>query len=273
MKICILDIETEAIPKEGHRHIKTIWCIVVKPIGEEPIVFTEDNFDEFVQYTSGVDLWVAHNGLSFDIPVLNRIFGKVLIDSSKVIDTFVVSRLINYSRFSTHSLDELGQHLKFPKGKFNDWSKLSQEMIDYCIQDVRVTEAVYEMYKKFIFSPEWADSMKLEHQMVLVNEDMSANGFLFNTKRANELLASIKTKMSELEDKFQKVWPPELQEVNRIQFRQKLDGSLFKNVAEAKVRYPKTVQEGSELVCYDYVSFNPGSPDRDWETYLRVQTF
>ena len=197
-----------------------------------------------------------------------------------MVDTFVVSRLVNYSRFTTHSLAELGQFLGEPKTVFNDFSQLSQEMIDYCIQDVIVNEKIYKMYEKYIWDESWSKAMRLEHDMVLINEDMSANGFKFNVDKAGELLSSIKERMAELEGKFQECWPPWLVEANRIQFRIKKDGSFFKSTQDAMDRYPKTELQGTELVCYDYETFNPGSTkhridklwEAGWEPVVKTKT-
>lgn len=279
LKIVTFDIETDGLDPS------VVWCIVCKELGKPPEVFTNNGdlgyktLEEFNEYAKSVDLWVAHNGLSFDVPVVNRLLATGIKESS-VVDTFVVSRLVNYTRFNTHSLDELGQSLGVPKGKFNDWSQLSQEMVDYCIQDVEVNEKIYNHYKRFIWSDDWKDSLRLEHDMVLVNNDMSTNGFKFDTEKARELLSDIRSRMDSLEELFQTVWPPELVEVNRIQYRLKADGTLYKNVLEAYDRYPKVEQKGTELVCYDYVAFKPGSPkDRieklwqaGWEPVERTKT-
>lgn len=45
-----------------------------------------------------------------------------------------------------HSLEAWGLRIGFPKGNFSkntDWSQWSQEMEDYCAQDVRVTAALF----------------------------------------------------------------------------------------------------------------------------------
>jgi DNA polymerase-1 len=264
-KIVVFDIETEEIPKEGTDHVKVIWCIVCKEVGGKTEVFTLNGklgykpLEEFKEYANDVDYWVAHNGLSFDVPVVNRVL-QGGIREDRVVDTFVVSRLVNYTRYTTHSLAEIGSSLGEPKTHFNDWSDLSQEMVDYCIQDVVVNEKIYNHYKRFIWDDDWQPSLKLEHQMVLVNNEMSSNGFLFDVPKAKDLLVQIKSRMSDLEQVFQTIWPPQLEEVNRIQYRTKGDGSLYKNVEEAMSRYPQTKVEKGELVCFDYVEFKPGSP-------------
>jgi len=89
--------------------------------------------------------------------------------------------------------------------------------------------------------------------------------------------------MSTLEEVFQTEWPPELVEVNRIKYRIKADGDLHKNVSDAMSNYPATqitYEDGPHLVCYDYVSFKPGSAidrirklwDAGWEPVEKTKT-
>lgn len=254
----IIDIETEEIPKQGWTGVDTIHCIVTKEVGKEPEVWTEASFPIFLEYAKKVDTWIAHNGVAFDIPVVNRVL-KAGIDETKVIDTFIVSRLVNYSRYRTHSLEELGLALGYPKGDFHDWTQLTQEMINYCIRDCEVTERIYKMYHKYIWDDTWKDALRLEHDMALINNEMSLNGFKFDVDNAAKYLGEITSRMAVLEAEFQKLWPPELQPVGEVQYRVKADGTLYATVTGCMDRYPKTEKVGNKLVCYDWVSFNPGS--------------
>ena len=47
--------------------------------------------------------WVFHNGIGFDVPVLNRLWG-VAFGKGSVVDTLVLSRLSDPSRSGGHSL-------------------------------------------------------------------------------------------------------------------------------------------------------------------------
>lgn len=253
--IVIVDIETLPIP----HHLEKIHCIVTKELGGKIKVWTEENFDEFKRYASGVHKWVAHNGVGFDIPVLNHHFDLGLPTSwPSVVDTFVVSRLVNYKKYSTHSLSELGQAFGVPKTKFNDFSKLTQEMIDYCIQDVKVAERVYNKYRKHIESPTWYDAMSIEHDMVVINNDMSERGFKFDVPKAERLLADVTHRMSTIEPVFQRQWPPERVEDRRLKYRVSKDGNLNKKLKEAMDAGDWELQ-GDEVVFYRMKAFNPGS--------------
>lgn len=66
------------------------------------------------EYLKDVTLIVAHNGISFDFPVLNRLWGTK-ITLKKVYDTLIVSRLLDPSRIEGHSLESWGKTLGMEK--------------------------------------------------------------------------------------------------------------------------------------------------------------
>lgn len=239
-----------------------IWCICAYDLdtGDWYVWrFDEDPcFSEFKKLAPRVGMWIAHSGLGYDVPVVNRLLGYT-IDPSKVVDTFVVSRLANYPGHQTHSLEELGASLGYPKGDFNDWSQLTDEMVEYCKRDVEVTVKVFNRYQKVIHDPDWALSLRCEHDMAIICQDMQSAGFHFNRELAESVLERIDTRIATLEEEFQRIWPPELVRIGSIKYRIKQDGELYSNVQTAIDRHPKTEVEGEDLILYDYVGFNPGS--------------
>jgi len=222
--------------------------------------FDMDNFKTWVKAYKP-DRWVFHNGLGYDVWVINRLVEKNLIDPTKTIDTMVVSKLVNYSKFVTHSLKELGTYLGVHKGDYiGGWDECTPEMITYGEQDVEVLGAIWNHYKPFIMDPAWTKAMRVEHDMAMVCYDMQKNGFKFDKAEAEVLLSSIDAELKALEDSFKAEYPPKLVEVNRIKYRFKKDGSLFSSVQDAYDKYPLVQIEGEELVCFEYEEFNPGSP-------------
>jgi len=254
MKIVMADTEADGLnPTKIH-------FIRVKTL--DGFAFTFFDMEAFTLWATiyKPDKWVFHNGLGYDVWVINRLVGP-LINPRDVVDTAVVSRLVNYNKFSTHSLKELGQYLGVFKGEYTGgWDVCTPEMVAYGEQDVEVLEAIFNYYKPQIMDPAWAKAMRVEHDMAIICHDMSTNGFYFDETKAKELLDSIQTEMKEIEDNFATTYPPKLVEVNRIKHRQKADGSLYKNVEDAMTKYPMTRVEGDELVCFDYEPFNPTSP-------------
>ena len=253
-KIVFADIETDGLAPTKIHFIR-----VKTSDGFIQTFFDMSVFKTWVEFYQP-DKWVFHNGLGFDVWHINRLVAP-LINPRSVIDTFVVSKLVDYQKFITHSLDELGEFLGIKKLKFDGpWDVCTEEMVTYGEQDVEVLEAIFDYYKDYIYSVDWAKSMRIEHDMAIVCWDMNQNGFSFNKPEAEGLLAEVDSEMKTLEDSFQKEFPPKLVEVNRLKYRTKKDGTLFSTVEDAMDKYPLTKVEGTELVCFDYEAFNPGSP-------------
>ena len=274
MRNLALDIETDDLDA------KRIWVICAQDIetGERMEFLNVDTQEKERERFNGVlrcyDRFVLHNGIGFDILVINRLLGDNTIDPEKVLDTLIVSRLIDFTLDGKgHSLRAWGQRLGEFKLGFNDFSMLTQEMIDYCHQDVEVTVKLYNKFKSVIDDPDWQDAIRIEHDIQILCEQMKADGFLFKEDKAEEMLGEILSRMDELNQGFQVDFPPKLEVVNTINYRRKADGTLYSNVVKAHEKYERTEVDWSvtpaQLLCYDYIAFNPASPkqriDRLWE--------
>lgn len=268
MRLVACDIETESLEPE------TIWVICCEDIRtREKWKFLYPSHsgaqrDKFNNFAKEVGVWVFHNGLNFDVPVINRILGTG-IDPKKVIDTLVVSRLKDYSIATPvgdkivvgHSLKAWGKRLHGDDGKldFNDFSRLTPLMVEYCEQDTKLTADLFLKLESFIKDPENRKALRVEHDIAIISQDCHENGFLFDSKNAHKYLADIKKKMEAVESGLQEVFPPYLVEVKRLKYRIKKDGDEFSTVKKAREEYPKTEVDGEEFVCYDWKIFNPGS--------------
>lgn len=248
MKVAIADIETDALDATR------IHCVVVKDYQTKEVfrfVGTRE-IDELPATLVEYDRIVMHNGINFDAPVLNRLVVYNCLPLEKVLDTLVVTRLGNYSKEGGHSLNKWGERLKFPKGEFTDFSEFTQEMLDYCVQDVLVTEKLYERFLPMIESENWQQAIETEHTIAIICQEMHGNGFKFDLPKASNMLADVKSELQSLESRFERAFPPVLRQANVIKHRSKSDGTLYKNVQRAIDTYPRTEVVGEELVCYDY---------------------
>ena len=164
-----LDLEANGLTPD------TIWCVVTK---EEDVTLVHVDPDSLSEALRGSQSVVGHNLIGYDVPVLERLWG-VSVASDRIIDTLVLSRLYEPSKSGGHSLRNWGNELGFPKGDHSDWSQLSQEMIDYCIRDVEVTEAVHQklMQGMTCFSPA---SIELEHKVQVAVQQQEKNGWLLD---------------------------------------------------------------------------------------------
>jgi DNA polymerase-1 len=192
-----LDLEANGLTPD------TIWCVVTMENGVTTVHTTPDTLSEALRSPVSV---VGHNLIGYDMPVLEKLWG-VSVASDRIIDTLVLSRLYDPSKSGGHSLRNWGNELGFPKGDHDDWSQLSQEMVNYCIQDVKVTEAVHRKLKQEMreFS---AESIKLEHKVQCIVQQQERNGWVLDQTLARELCATFKEKMNEIEEELQKKFPP-----------------------------------------------------------------
>jgi len=266
MKIALADIETTELPLADKFHVG-----VVKRL-DLGMTHTYFDCDEMVDQNSDVDKWVFHNGLGFDQPKINEFTKRISIPPEKVIDTMVVSKLINYQKFSTHSLKELGIFLKVHKGDYTGgFDTLTQDMIDYCVQDVEVLEAIWDHYKPYIMDHAWADAMRVEHDMAAIAYDIQQQGFKFNIPDATDMLDEVTEEMQSLERGFSTAFPPVLVHSRNIKMQRKKDGTLYSTVLNAMASAPKVeiTDDGEELMIFEWKEFNPGSPtqriDKLWD--------
>lgn len=186
-----------------------IWCVVCKYKETSTVIC---NATDFIAYKTSMPkaTWVGHNVIGFDVPVLERLWG-VVFDRETVLDTLVLSRLADPSRSGGHSLRNWGNLLGFPKGDHNDWSQLSSEMIDYCMQDVDVTEAVHKRLMADLDG--FSDmSIDLEHRVSWIINEQQRNGWLLNFRYASELMAEMLQRQKEIENELQAVFPPIVEE-------------------------------------------------------------
>jgi len=200
MSTVYLDIETNL----AHT---TIWCAVTRRNGQSTVHTDASTLQPVLDNAM---LVVGHNLIGFDLPVLERIWG-VVIPCDPVEDTLYLSRLYDPSMDGGHSLKAWGQRLNVgPKGDFTDYDGgLSDDMVDYCIQDVALTEAVHEHLTKALEDEKFSrDSIDLEHEVGLIIAQQERNGFKLDVDYASSLWVNLNCRAREIEAELQQVFPP-----------------------------------------------------------------
>jgi DNA polymerase I-like protein with 3'-5' exonuclease and polymerase domains len=249
VKQVVFDIEANGLKPTK------VWVIVACDLSNRELqLFSGDTLQDFNAYIKDAEV-IGHNIIGYDIPVLERLLGTDF-SSCKVTDTLVLSRLTDPSREGGHSLDSWGQRLGFAKGEHNDWTTFSQDMVEYCKQDVRVNCKVYDALQG-VLANFGSESIDLEHNVQNIINRQTETGWLLDQEHAFILLAKLKEKKYELEEMVHEKFIPLPTFVREITPKYKKDGSLsVVGLRFAGEQWGNYVQTFSRI---DYPEFNLGS--------------
>ena len=202
---------------------------------------------------------IGHNVIAYDIALAKKLYPWFHIPLAKVTDTLVLSRLLytdlsdrdhqskvitNGKLIGSHSLEAWGERLGVNKAHYEGgFDNFSQEMLEYNVQDVVVTERLYDKLIKHEAFSERASV--LEHQVAHIVAQQERQGFVFDTKLAEELTARLQIRRGELEQELQDTFRP----------WQEFACTFVPKVNNKKMGYVK----GVPVDKYKTVIFNPGS--------------
>ena len=115
-----------------------------------------------------------------------------------------------------HSLKAWGRRLSNNKIEFDfkDFDNgLTQEMQEYCIQDVKLTRDLYlHLMDKLGEWPDATQSILLEHDIAVLCRQQERNGFKLDVQQAISLRNELTDKMDDIEANVQSVFPPIVEE-------------------------------------------------------------
>lgn len=200
MRTFSCDIETDGL------NPSVVWCIAVQDVeSKQVITFSETTLGLFKPWlVSEVDCFVFHNGIAFDVPVLERLL-SIDFSSIQIEDTLILSQLDDPRREGGHSLASWGERLKFEKGDHTDWSEFSKEMLDYCIQDVKITT---HLYRHLSLKGLSEDAKHLEYATRKQCSIQERGGWCFDLHSAIKLLQDINEDLRQAEDEVHKTFVP-----------------------------------------------------------------
>ena len=175
----VFDLESNGLLKQASRiHcISLHWCD-----GDMTEVFNDekyaDNAKELpmgngsittaISHLEVADTVVGHNIIGYDLPLIKKLY-PYFTYPPVIVDTLLLSRLYHPNLYDidkkhewkdmptklygSHSLEAYGYRLGLRKGDYGkdtDWKEWSQEMQDYCVQDVKVTEKLCEHFRPYL---------------------------------------------------------------------------------------------------------------------------
>ncbi|ALA84517.1 DNA polymerase [Stenotrophomonas maltophilia] len=273
----VFDCETNGLLDE----LDTIHCISLQEVDETgaprgPILSANDHgtgemtVRQAVERLKKATRVVGHNIAGFDIPAIAKVFPDFKVQA--YFDTLLMSTLVYPDLkdrdfkarkkqganpvlpgklIGRHSLEAWGYRLGRWKGDYaaqmvarglDPWAQWSQEMDDYCDQDVAVTQALFALLMSKGLPTE---AIELEQAVAPILSRQQRYGYLFDQEKARELECVLVSRRTALEAELRKVIPP--WKVVKRKFVPKRD--------DKRRGYVK----GVEVTTYKDVVFNPAS--------------
>lgn len=239
-----------------------IWLIVCKDIDTgEYHIFREGDYEKFIDYSKRVTLWVGHNILGYDFGVMDKLLpgGFRLPPIPSVIDTLIISRLVDYPR-DKHGIESYGDEFGIEKGKFYDFSKFTPAMEEYCIRDVDICHRVYLKYLSYISKADHRRSIASEHEFALVCNKLTSAGFALDVKKTRELLAKVEGQLGILDVDIQEAFQPRLKLIREVTPKETKYGTISLSSIPKNMREDiADLSVGSPFSYCSWVDFNPSS--------------
>lgn len=217
LKIGYFDIETPRIPETGAKDLTEIYSIgvrindgEVKNYSKYYMANSVGNLQQAVRELNKCDLIVSFNGIAFDIPVIEQVL-KMKV-TTKHLDLLIVCKLMftqdelmsidvstikdEKNLWGKFSLKAFGRRLgKTQKIEFEDFTKLSTDMLIYMEGDINVTAELYEF---LINEDNYPKNGVIEREQAIATiiQKQTDCGFHFDIDKARKL------NMEMMRDKF-----------------------------------------------------------------------
>jgi DNA polymerase I-like protein with 3'-5' exonuclease and polymerase domains len=201
--------------------VSIIWMVCVTDLDtKEKYVFCDGAFEagvpgarptiEFRHLFDRATSLTGHFILGYDLPALKKVLNYEPPKHVKIIDTMIMSQVLNYKRFpgARHSLKVWGEHLGYPKVVHEEWDKYSPEMLHRCEVDVEINLKVLEkvtgeLKRLMDKKPYLAKSLRVEHDVLEFCSLAEQNGWLFDIEGAEKLVEELAVRMKEIEDEVE----------------------------------------------------------------------
>ena len=216
-KWLVFDLESDGL----YDVVTKIHCIVIHDItAKQTFAYGPDRIADAIAHLATADVLIGHNVIFYDIPVLQKLHS--FVSKARIVDTLICTRLI-WPKEKLYDLD-LEQYPQVPKNlrgsaslkawgwrladnkiNFKDFSEYSEEMLEYCIQDVNVTTKLWKHISKENY-PE--PSLKLEHDFALAINKQIRAGVPFDVDACLDLVDDLRAKETQLETQLKEIFPP-----------------------------------------------------------------
>jgi DNA polymerase I-like protein with 3'-5' exonuclease and polymerase domains len=217
----VFDAETDGLLDT----VTTVHCIVVADLDSEEIFeYGPTQIAAALEHLSRADCLIGHNIAGYDLPLLQRLYDWAPPPGYAILDTLVISRLIQphlgdlddevaargdpaLGKFrGRYSLEAWGLRLGIPKigADITDWSAWTPEMQARCVGDVALCKALFQFLQPDGYS---AEALALEHRVAEVCDRITADGVPFDVAAAERLRQQWTKRRAELGEQLAQQFP------------------------------------------------------------------
>lgn len=215
----VFDIETNALLED----VTEIHCVVMQDIKTMEVSAYHNyallpqhgSLAQGIEKLAAAELIAGHNICAYDEPALRKVKGYSA-PNQLMIDTIILSQMLYPERF-VHSLESWMKSLKMAQQKIqnDDWSTLTQIVLDRCISDVKGNTTLLKHFQKIIRKHEiegtnWHRSLLSEQGVARIHAEQTLTGVRYNWERATEHLVTFDAELLSLKDKITQEAPPVL---------------------------------------------------------------
>lgn len=189
--------------------VTQVWCVVIKDRKTKEVWrYRPHEIDKAIAKLQEAELIVAHNGVMYDVPTLERMYKVTL---PYCLDTMLCSRLLYPDIFNHpikgNELADWGTYVGREKIKYmGGWGAFSEEMLEYCVGDVEILDLILDHIEPKIKAISFA--VKLEHQVAHDIAIQIRNGISFDLEGCEKFQQTLWTDMAAINDELQVSFPP-----------------------------------------------------------------
>jgi len=277
----VFDLEADGLLQQATK----IWLVVTKSIttnenvifcdlpGNFPSNFKVEPLSQLSDYLNSAKHLIGHHIIEYDLPVLKKLLNISINKEVSLVDTMIMSKVLDYKRFGFgHSLELWGKFKKRLKPEHDDWDNFSDAMIHRCVEDTELNVLVFEHLKKELEQNPHKERLKLglrvEHQISEFAARAHLDGFPFDREAGYALKQRLETCIEEFEGYLKPLLVLKAQPVDGYQLDKNFkkpgwlaNGNYNKFTSDWFSINPKEGREGFQPVWGEYCRIEVITPD------------
>jgi DNA polymerase I-like protein with 3'-5' exonuclease and polymerase domains len=187
-----------------------------------PTAFLDNSVYTALEAMSKADVLIGHNIISYDLPFLERFYGWTPKEGCRIIDTFVLSRLM-YPENKPHKLEAWGDRFGIQKPHVDNFSKAGEALITQrVIADVKITKRLYDHLLDHPRAGMFKRANATESRTEFLMHEQAGRGVDFDRTKAEANYEELGKRMLAIEREIEPRLPPRALPKSQIKYPPKV---------------------------------------------------